>query len=169
MGKEPWKKSWTVEQITYQFLRLRHKLIPYMYSANYRTHMEGTPICMPMYYDYDCQDAYDAKDQFIFGGKLLVCPITKPLDKQINLASAKVWLPEGRWTDIFNGRIYQGGQWVTMHRDLDTIPVLAKEGAIVPMYRNAETNDLSLSQPLEIHLWRGNGSYELYEDDGRTN
>ena len=46
--------------------------------------------------------------------------------------------------------------------------MLAKAGAIVPMYRNADTNDLSLEQPLEIHLWRGNGSFDLYEDDGES-
>ncbi len=169
IGKEPWKRSWAVEQISYRFLRLRHKLIPYLYTANYRTHMEGTPICMPMYYDYDCDEAYEAKNQYIFGGKLLVCPITNPSEKQLNLACANVWLPEGRWTDIFNGRIYQGGQWVKMHRDLDSIPVLAPAGAIVPMYANCDTNDLSLEQPLEIHVWRGDGSYELYEDDGESN
>ena len=55
-----------------------------------------------------------------------------------------------------------------MYRDMDSIPVLAPEGAIVPMYRQDRTNDLSLEQPLEIHLWSGNGRYELYEDDGRT-
>ena len=55
-----------------------------------------------------------------------------------------------------------------MYRDLDSIPVLAKAGAIVPMYKNDRTNDLSLDQPLEIHVWRGNGEYELYEDDGET-
>ena len=105
---------------------------------------------------------------YIFGSHLLVCPVTKPADKRLNLAAMEVWLPEGRWTDIFSGRIYRGGQWVTMYRDLDAIPVLAPEGAIVPMYRNGENNDLSLEQPLEIHVWRGNGHYELYEDDGET-
>ena len=70
--------------------------------------------------------------------------------------------------DIFNGRIYRGGRWVRMYRDLDSIPVLAGEGAIVPMYRSGDTNDLSLEQPLEIHIWRGNGRFELYEDDGET-
>ena len=55
-----------------------------------------------------------------------------------------------------------------MHRDLDSIPVLAKTGTIVPMYRSGESNDLSLSQPMDIHVWRGNGSFELYEDDGET-
>ncbi len=168
MGKEPWKRSWAVEKISEDFLRLRHKMIPYLYAANYQTHQNGIPICMPMYYRYDCDEAYEAKNQYIFGGQLLVCPITQPADKRLNLAKARVWLPEGRWTDIFNGRKYQGGQWVTMYRDMDSIPVLAPEGAIVPMYRSGDSNDLSLDQPLEVHLWRGNGRFELYEDDGES-
>ena len=168
MGKEPWKKSHTVCSISEDLLRLRHKMIPYLYSANYRTHKYGEPICMPMYYRYDCDEAYDVKNQYIFGGRLLVCPITSPMDKKLNLASVDVWLPEGRWTDIFNGRIYEGGRFVKMYRDLDSIPVLAPAGAILPMYKNDRGNDLSLEQPLEIHVYRGNGHYELYEDDGET-
>ena len=168
MGKEPWKRSWTAERIAEDFLRLRHKMIPYLYSANYETHTKGTPICMPMYYEYDCKEAYEVKNQYIFGGQLMVAPVTKPLDKKLNLAPVKVWLPEGRWTDIFNNRIYKGGTWVTMYRDLNEIPVLAKEGSIVPMYKQDKINDLSLEQPLEIHIWRGTGAYELYEDDGET-
>ena len=169
MGKEPWKRSFAVNQISEKFLRLRHKLVPYLYTANYRTHTKGEPICMPMYYRYDEVDAYSVPNQYIFGGTLMVAPITKPLDKNLNLADETVWLPDGkRWTDIFNGRIYNGGFILKMFRDLDSIPVLAPEGAIIPMYRNADSNDLSLDQPLEIHLWRGNGEYELYEDDGET-
>jgi hypothetical protein len=55
-----------------------------------------------------------------------------------------------------------------MYRDIDTIPVLAPEGAIIPMYENDRTNDLSVEQPLELHIWRGNGEFELYDDDGET-
>lgn len=168
MGKEPWKRCWAVNKVSEDFLRLRHKLIPYLYSANYRTHKYGEPICMPMYYKYDYLEAYGVKNQYIFGGQLLVAPITKPMDKRTNLSKVDVWLPKGRWTDIFNGRIYNGDSWVTMHRDINSIPVLAPEGAIIPMYKNDRTNDLSLDQPLEIHIWRGNGCYELYEDDGET-
>lgn len=168
MGKEPWKRCWAVEQISCRFLQLRQKLIPYLYAANYQTHKNGIPICMPLYYRYDREDAYQDKNSYFFGGQLLVAPITGPADKRLNLAPVKTWLPEGRWTDIFNGRIYRGGQWVTMYRDLDSIPVLAGEGAIVPLYRSGESNDLSLEQSLEIHIWRGDGRFELYEDDGET-
>lgn len=165
MGKEPWKRSFAACKVSEDFLRLRHKLIPYLHAANYQTHLNGIPICMPMYYLHDREDAYKIPNQYTFGCQLLVAPIVKPANRQLNLASVKVWLPEGRWTDIFTNRVYHGG-WVTMHRDLDSIPVLAKEGAIVPMYANAETNDLSLEQPLEVHIWRGNGEFGLYDDDG---
>ncbi len=172
MGKEPWKRSFAVNKIAEQFLRLRHKLIPYLYTANYRTHTTGEPICMPMYYRFDTEGAYKVKNQYIFGGTLIVSPITKPMDKRLNLASVKVWLPHGRWTDIFTGQIYdvssKDGRCIVMHRDIDSIPVLAPEGAIVPMYKCADTNDLSLDKPLEINIWRGNGEYELYEDDGES-
>ncbi len=169
MGKEPWKRSYAVCQVAEEFLRLRHKMVPFLYTANYCTHTLGEPICMPMYYRYDRPEAYETKNQFIFGGSLIVCPITRPADKRLNLAYTEAWLPEGRFTDIFNGRIYEGGKKVRFYRDIDSIPVLATEGTILPMYRDGRSNNLSLDQPLEIHIWRGNGSFELYEDDGETN
>ena len=169
MGKEPWKRSYAVSRVAEDFLRLRHKMIPFLYTANYRTHTEGEPICMPMYYRYDTSEAYEVKNQYVFGGSLIVAPITRPADKRLNLAYTDVWLPKGRFTDIFSGRIYNGGRFVRMYRDIDSIPVLAPEGTILPMYRDDRTNNLSIDQPIEIHVWRGNGSYELYEDDGETN
>ena len=168
MGKEPWKRSWAVEKIAEEFLRLRHKLIPYLYTANYDTHTQGIPLCSPMYYHYDAPEARQVPNQYRFGPGLLVCPVTEPMDRKLNLAGVEVWLPEGRWTDLFTGRIYRGGRMVKLYRDLDSIPVLAGEGSIVPMYHNGRSNDLSLGQALEVHLWRGNGSYRLYEDDGET-
>lgn len=169
MGKEPWKRSSMVRQVAGEFLRLRHRLIPYLYSANYQTWHNGRALCEPMYYGWDCEEAYQAKNEYLFGGQLLVCPVVTPRDKTTLLAATQVWLPEGRWTDLFTGRIYEGGQNITMHRDLDTIPVLARAGSIVPMYRDGGDHALTLDQPLQIHVWRGNGSFELYEDDGETN
>jgi hypothetical protein len=168
LGKEPWKRSYAAKTIAEEFLRLRHRMIPMLYSANYRTHTEGIPVCMPMYYAYDCEDAYNTKNQYLFCESLLVCPVTEKANPRLNLAKSDVWLPEGRWTDFFTSQIYQGGKWVTMHRDLDTIPVLAPAGAILPLYRTGDDNDLSLTRCMDIHVFRGNGSYTLYEDDGET-
>ena len=79
-----------------------------------------------------------------------------------------VWIPEGRYTDIFTGRIYKGNKFVKMFRDIDYIPVLAKECAIIPMSANDRTNDCSNPETLELLIYRGNNTFTLYEDDGDT-
>lgn len=170
MGKEPWKHEFTAETLAVKTLRERHTYIPYLYSMNYRTHKEGIALCEPMYYEYpEEKDAYEVKNQFFFGSELIVAPITTQLNKKTNLACVDVWLPEGRWTDIYTGAIYNGGQRIKMYRGIESIPVLAKEGAIIPLSANDRSNDSSNPKEMNIRIFRGNNSFRLYEDDGETN
>ena len=96
-----------------------------------------------------------------------VCPITKPTDQRLNMGFVKAWLPEGIYIDFFTGRIYEGGRKIRLFRDITTIPVLAKAGAIIPMaapgsIRNSTDNPESL----EIRVFAGNdGMFTLYEDN----
>lgn len=168
-GKEPWNYSEPVERIAKNALRLRHKLLPYIYTMNYRTHMDCRAICEPMYYAYpEAEKAYDCKNEFFFGTELIVAPITEHTSENTNLAAVNVWIPEGRYTDIFTGRIYSGNGFIKMYRDIENIPVLAKEGAIIPMSANDRTNDCSNPEVLEVLIYRGNNTFTLYEDDGET-
>ena len=168
-GKEPWNYSGPVRKIATDALRLRHKLLPYIYTMNYRTHTECRAICEPMYYAYpEDKNAYNCRNEFFFGTELIVAPITEHTHKKTNLAGVKVWLPEGRYTDIFTGRIYKGNKFIEMYRDLDYIPVFAKEGSIIPMDANDRTNDCSNPEKLEVMIYRGNNTFTLYEDDGET-
>ncbi len=168
-GKEPWNYSGPVQKIATDALRLRHKLLPYIYTMNYRTHTECRAICEPMYYAYpEDKSAYECKNEFFFGTELIVAPITEHTSAKTNLAGVNVWIPEGRYTDIFTGRIYSGNQFVKMFRDIETIPVLAKEGAIIPMSANDRTNDCSNPETLDVLVYRGNNTFVMYEDDGET-
>lgn len=136
---------------------------------NYRTHTECRAICEPMYYAYpEDKNAYNCKNEFFFGTELIVAPITEHTSAKTNLAGVNVWLPDGRYTDIFTGRIYEGNKFVKMFRDVETIPVLAKEGSIIPMSVNDRTNDCSNPEELELLIYRGNNTFTLYEDDGET-
>ncbi len=168
-GKEPWNYSGPVERIAKDALRLRHKLLPYIYTMNYRTHNDCRAICEPMYYYYpEDKNAYECKNEFFFGTEMIVAPITEHTSLDTNLAGVNVWIPEGRYTDIFTGRIYKGNQFVKMYRDIENIPVLAKEGAIIPMSANDRTNDCSNPEALEVLIYRGNNTFTLYEDDGES-
>ncbi len=170
MGKEPWKYSGPIEKIARENLRFRHKLLPYIYTMNRRTQKDGRAICEPMYYNYPNEEnAYKVKNQYFFGSELIVAPISEHTSSETNMAGTLVWLPEGRYTDIYNGRIYSGNTLVKMYRDIETIPVLAKEGAIVPMSKNCKSNSVKNPKDLELLIFRGNNEFSLYEDDGETN
>ena len=169
MGKEPWKFKNEVGDYAIDCLRMRHRMLPYIYSMNYRNHNEGIAICEPLYYEYSEENgAYKYRNSYFFGSSLLVAPITEKCSSKTNMSQTKVWLPKGRFTDIYTGRIYQGGREYTLSRDLSSIPVFAREGAIIPLSQNAYTNDWKNPEDMEILIYRGNGSFSLYEDDGET-
>ncbi|MCQ2470845.1 MAG: DUF5110 domain-containing protein [Clostridia bacterium] len=170
MGKEPWKHSKQIEACAEDALRLRHRLLPYIYTMNYRCHKSGTPLVEPMYYSFpEENEAYNCKNQFYFGSEMIVAPITSKCDKHTLTACSDVWLPEGKFTDIFTNKTYIGGEKIRMFRGMESIPVLAKEGAIIPLSADGETNDISLPSQMEILVFNGNNSFEMYEDDGETN
>lgn len=167
-GKEPWNYSWAAETLVTQFLRLRHQLIPYIYAMNYRTHSEGRALCEPLYYTApQAEAAFRCKNGYMFGSELLVCPVTSKIHPQTKRAQTKVFLPEGRWTNIFTGDIYSGGKTVRVHSDLNTIPVFAKAGAILPLSEDAG-NGVGNPEKLQLCVYRGTNTFSLYEDDGET-
>ena len=170
MGKEPWKHSYEAETIAVDVLRQRHAMIPYLYSMNYRTHKHALALVEPMYYLYpDNEDAYRVPNQFFFGSELMVAPITKKRAPETNLAEVEVWLPKGRWTDIYTGAIYEGDKKIKMYRGLESIPVFAKEGAIIPLATDDRSNDWSNPKDMTVRIYRGTNTFELYEDDGESN
>ena len=166
-GKEPWKRSETVRRITGDYLRLRHALLPYLYTAAYKTHKENIPLCNPMYALYpEEENAYKVPNEYFFGTELIVCPVTSKTSKKTKLSKTRVWLPEGRYTDIFTGRIYQGGQLIDAYRDVEFVPVFAKQGAIVPLSGD-EGNSAANPTKMTVWVYRGNNEYTLYEDNDK--
>ena len=165
--KEPWCFEEKTEKIMKDWLRLRHRLFPYIYTMNYRNHTELEPLVQPMYYAYPKRSAaYEMKNQFMFGSELMVAPITKPNNTITQMGSTDVWLPEGEWFDFFNGMHYvsENGRTLSVHRKINDYPVFAKAGAIVPMQQNYV---LKAGDDLEVVVFPGaSNSFVLYEDAG---
>ena len=165
MTKEPWAYRNGAGLIVEEFLRFRHKMIPYLYSGAYRTHKEGIALIEPLYYRSDLPQAYEYKNEYYFGSELLVAPITQKAEAD-GYARVKVWLPKGTWTDIFTGDRYEagdGGEERTLLRTLDSIPVLAKSGAVLPL--SADKGN-TCENPINLEVWayEGDGEFSLYED-----
>lgn len=170
--KEPWQYNEMAEKAIKSFMRLRHQLVPYLYTMNRRFHIEGEPLIQPMYYRHtEEEEAYQVPNQYYFGTSLIACPITKPMDPALNMGSFKAWLPEGLFFDFFTGRVYRGNRKIVLYRDIYTIPVLAKAGSIIPMASEASvSNGTDNPEEMEIRIFAGdNGSFDLYEDNSQHN
>ena len=165
----PWGWDAETDRITSEYMRLRHKLIPYLYSMNYCNHLQNKPLVRPMYQEYEnSEEAYHFPDQYLFGSELLVSPYLEAAEESVGLSRKVTWLPEGFWFNFFNGDIYQGGEIISTYGKLEETPVYAKAGAIVPLAALQDWNESGNPADLEILCFPlGDNDFVLYEDDGR--
>lgn len=168
-GKEPWRYRKDIGDMMKDFLRLRHRLVPYLYTMNHRAYEEDLPLILPMYYDYpEEREAYEVPDQYVFGSQLLCAPITSPQIHRLNVGKVKTWLPKGIYYDVFTGLRYRGGRIMNMYRGLSSFPVLAKAGAIIPMTEELESIQKN-PEKICLHIYpAADGKFVLYEDDNET-
>ncbi len=168
--KEPWKQDYKTMEIARDYLQLRHRLIPYIYSEGYKNHKSGTPLIKPLYYDVpEMYDDAKARNEYYFGSELLVAPITMKKEAIMNRVIHRFYLPEGVWYDFSTGKKFPGGRdYVSFYKDED-YPVFARAGTIIPMALNNNINSTKVPENLEIQIFPGkNNTYYLYEDDGIT-
>lgn len=152
-------------------LRLRYRLAPYIYTEMRRASDTAIALLRPMYYESPrAPEAYTARHQYYFGDAMLAAPITAPVEESTGTATTSIWLPPGRWYDTTLGTLEHGNRTVTRHALLEEIPVFVKAGAIIP--EQADTTRLTGGSCPHLVLAAypgGEGSYDLYEDDGLSN
>ena len=177
-SKEPRMFGAEAASVQEEFLRLRHRLVPYLNTAMWESHLAGTAPVRPMYYDWpEPVEAYASRGQYMFGADILVAPIVGAGDPVTGLGSVDVWLPPGEWIDFFTGVRYRGGRRVRMFRTLETIPVLVRSGALVPLAVDPMAPIEPFKDALELTVFPGvseSGGSEtersvsghLIEDDG---
>ena len=167
--REPWRWDYNTYNIVKDYCKLRHKLIPYIYTENYKYHSTYLPIVQPLYYYYpELVDEPNYKNEYYFGTELLVAPITKPKDRVMNRSVEKIFLPKGIWYDFKTGKKFVGNKrYVAFYKDED-YPVFAKAGSIIPMAKLGEDiNNTNPPKVMEIDIFPGSSNvYKLYEDDG---
>lgn len=163
-GKEPWRYSPEIAEIMRRFLALRHRLLPYLHSMNWRSHLEGMPLVRPLYHAWpDRPEAYEYPNVYEFGSQLIVAPVTAPGAGEKRAAEVRLWLPDGLWYDFFTDEVYEGGRRLTLRCPLERIPVFVRSGGIVPMQEPDCTEDLP--ERVTLHVWPGQGRFRLCEGE----
>lgn len=166
--REPWRWNISEQEIIKKYLRLRYMLIPYIYTEGYIYHKLGSPIIQPLYYKYP--KIYDEplyKNQYFFGSKMLVCPITKKKNIVMNRVVQRMFIPEGVWYELESGKKYLGNKYYMSFYKDENYPVFVRSGSIIPISLDNTTN---LPVNMELLVFPGASSnYQLYEDDGISN
>ena len=167
--REPWRWDMKTYTIVKDYCKLRQKLIPYIYTENYKYHKTCLPVIEPLYYYYpEIFDEPDYRNEYYFGTELLVSPITKPKDEVMNRSVEKIFLPKGVWYDFKTGKKFIGNKrYVSFFKDED-YPVFAKAGCIIPLAKLDENiNNTNPPKAMDIDIFPGSSNvYRLYEDDG---
>lgn len=168
--REPWRWDIKTFSVVDDYLRLRHELIPYLYTEAYQYYLDGTPLITPLYYKIPW--IYDDEvfaNQYYFGKEMMVAPILNKKDTVMNRTIHKFYMPEGIWYDFKTGKKFPGKkQYISFFRDED-YPVFVKAGSIIPLSKESNQNNISNPNEFEIHIFPGqNNTYNLYEDDGVT-
>jgi alpha-glucosidase len=124
----PWLHAEALPAIR-EALRLRLRLMPYLYSAIIQAHEAHIPVVKPTFTHFEDDPACFADaDAAMFGPSLLAAPVMREGAREV-----EVYLPRGpeSWRDFWTGRVYAAGRSATISAPLDRLPLLAPAGAIV--------------------------------------
>jgi alpha-glucosidase len=162
--QEPWTFGEPYESVCRDMIKLRQRLLPYLYTLFEECHRTGAPILRPLLFEYpEDETTYNADDEFLLGEALLVAPITRP-----GIEHRHVYLPQGTWFHYWNGERFDGPAHVLAHAPLGEPAIYVRANTPVPMGPDANHTGERPTDPLtlRIHPAEGAGESTLYEDAG---
>jgi alpha-D-xyloside xylohydrolase len=162
---EVWSYGRQAEPILEKYLKLRYQLLPYTYSLAYRSYETGAPYMRALFMDFPADPKVaDIPDEYMYGPAFLVAPVTEQ-----GATHRTVYLPVGcDWYNYWTNERLHGGQSIVVDAPIDTLPLFVRAGSIVPL--GSEVQSTEERQTIaSLRVYPGsNGSFSLYDDDGKT-
>jgi alpha-D-xyloside xylohydrolase len=125
----PWQ--WDSEvpvDVLRKFTKLKHRLMPYLWTKAVEAHETGVPVMRPMWMEFTDDPACAYLDrQYMLGDSLLVAPVFS------DEGDVEYYVPTGRWTKLLTGEVVEGPRWVHERHDLDSIPLLVRPDTLLPL------------------------------------
>ncbi len=164
-AQEPWSFGEPWESLCREMLRLRMRLLPYLYALFDEASRTGAPILRPLLFEYPADETtYTADDEFLCGDALLVAPIARP-----GIEHRHVYLPAGTWVQWWTGERVEGPAHVLAHAPLGRPALYARANAAIPLWPERDhTGGEPGSLTLRVYAAAGAPDAEraLFEDAG---
>ena len=179
------KKGEPVYDAIEKQIRLRYRLIPYLYSTAWQVTSNNDSYMRPLFSDFAAdKKVWNMTDEFMFGRSILAAPIVNPQyteEKIIRTDAMTGWnrqnatdgsnngaidftatktatkyLPKGAtWYDFWTGKYYAGGQNVTLETSLDRVPMFVRAGSILPLGPEMQYVGEKAWDNLELRVYPG--------------
>ena len=121
-SNELWSYGEENYRIMKKYYDIRISMHDYIKQLYDEASENGSPLIRTMFYEFpDDKKCWELQDQYMFGSEYLVAPIF-----HLNEFEREVYLPEGRWEDTRDGKVYEGGQTIRAAAPIDSIPVFKK-------------------------------------------
>ena len=130
-GNSSYRVPWNFDEescdVSRHFVKLKGRLMPYLFANAVKTHKTGVPMMRAMVVDFSYDRAALTVDtQYMLGENLLVAPVFN------ENGICEFYLPTGgTWTDIQTGEQLEGGKWYTKKYDYFGMPLYAKPNSII--------------------------------------
>ncbi len=173
ISKSPWAYEEPYISINRDYLKLKMRLMPYMYRYTREAYDTGAPIVRGMLWDFPNDPKTwnrSTQYQYMLGDSLLVAPVYTSMKLNKGWRKEDIYFPEGRWFDYWDGRAIDGPFTLDAYPiTLEKLPLFVRGGAIIPMYPEMLFNNQKPKDPLTFDCYpHGESQFELYEDDGVT-
>ena len=161
-AQEPYSFDGETTKIYRQFLELRYRFIPYLYTLARQASLRGLPIVRPMFFDYyEEAETLEINDQYMVGQDVLMAPILEQGQK-----ARSVYLPKGTWHDYFTGQAYKGGRYILVELPLERTAVFVRSGTILPEFEGLRHIDKPQIKRIAYRVFGEHAIGYMYEDDG---
>lgn len=169
--QEPWAFGERTMRVLRRYIRLRYKLLPYLYNLFIDQEQSGEAIARPLFYDFDdtkSQPLDRVDDQFMLGPAIMQAPVLEP-----GANSRAVVLPKADWFDAMRGNWIKGGRRVRVKTVTAQTPLYVRGGSVIPMRVGDPTDNRTDLREIELHLFvstgfKGEVRYTYHADDGAT-
>ncbi|GLW64044.1 alpha-xylosidase [Actinomadura rubrobrunea] len=130
-GSHSYRVPWLFDEesvdVLRRFTRLKMRLMPYLAGAARQAYEEGLPMMRAMVVEFpDDPACTHLERQYMLGDDLLVAPVFSA-DGEV-----AYYVPDGVWTHYLTGEKVRGGRWVRERHGFDSLPLLARPGAVIP-------------------------------------
>jgi alpha-D-xyloside xylohydrolase len=145
--REPYEYP-NISGIVRKWLKLRYALIPYLLEQSKKVAESGYPVLRALVFHHpEDKLCWHIHDQYYFGDDFLVAPVMNSENKR------DVYLPEGKWVNLFSGEISEGEKWLKNFKvSLEEMPVWVKYGSGVSFYPYPVKSTDDIDQNKTIHI-----------------